>query len=86
MTSCPIFVTGILCCVLAACAVESNDQGVEGTYHLAITFNARDSSPVDPLTSTVSWPSAADLTLHFKDARTGQIEFLGEQVKYTRPG
>jgi hypothetical protein len=59
----------------------SNDQGVEGTDHLAMMFNARDSSPVDTLTSTVSWPSAADLTLHFKDARTGQIEFLGEQVK-----
>lgn len=81
MTSYLASMTGIVCSALAACSTESSD---DGTYHLAITFNARDSSPFATLTSTVTWPSTADVTLHVKDARTAQVEFLGEQLE-TRP-
>lgn len=76
MTRRDMVVVGILCCALAACAAGARE---DGTYHLAIALDAQHSSPLDTLTSTVTWPSAAELTLQVTGAHTAQIELFGER-------
>jgi hypothetical protein len=57
-------------------------SGDEGTYHLTITLNTRDSSPLDTLPSKLSWPLATDLVIQSENEteHRAQIEIFGELV------